>query len=70
LSREGWRTLCANELSIIFDAIKAKRPSAAKAATRRHIASACAAAKAAANTVSPTIIRRRKRVVAQPHDRA
>jgi len=70
LSREGWRTLCANELSVIFDAIKAKRPSAAKAATRRHIASACAAAKiaakSAAETSAPSTIRRKRSLAQTP----
>jgi len=45
LRYEGWRYLCAHEIQEIAVAIAAKNPAAAKDATKRHINSACAAAK-------------------------
>jgi DNA-binding GntR family transcriptional regulator len=60
LSLEGRPVLCAGEISDIFDAIKANRPAVARAATKRHIASACAAAKKAAEFVGANIGRRSK----------
>lgn len=42
---EGWALLCAEEISDILDAIRSNQQSAARAATKRHITSACAAAK-------------------------
>jgi DNA-binding GntR family transcriptional regulator len=44
LSLDGWPLACANEISEIFDAIRSNNPRAARAATRRHIASARSAA--------------------------
>jgi DNA-binding GntR family transcriptional regulator len=45
LRYEGWGHLCVHEIREIVSAIEAKNPIAARDATRRHIDSACAAAK-------------------------
>lgn len=45
LRYEGWGHLCLHEIREIITAIEAKNPLAARDATRRHIDSACAAAK-------------------------
>jgi DNA-binding GntR family transcriptional regulator len=45
LQYEGWGYLCLHEIEEILAAIEAKDAEAARAATRRHIDSACAAAK-------------------------
>jgi DNA-binding GntR family transcriptional regulator len=45
LRYEGWGHLCLHEIQEIIAAIEAKNPLGAKEATRRHIDSACAAAK-------------------------
>jgi len=45
LRYEGWGHLCLHEIREIVAAIEAKNPLAARDATRRHIDSACAAAK-------------------------
>ena len=45
LRYEGWVHLCLHEIREIIAAIDAKNPIAARDATRRHIDSACAAAK-------------------------
>jgi DNA-binding GntR family transcriptional regulator len=45
LSLKGWALLCAEEIGAILAAIRSGSPAAARAATRRHITSACAAAK-------------------------
>jgi DNA-binding GntR family transcriptional regulator len=45
LRYEGWGHLCLHEIREIIAAIEAKNPVAARDATRRHIDSACAAAK-------------------------
>lgn len=58
LRYEGWGHLCMHEIREIVAAILAKNPVAAKAATRRHIDSACAAAKQVA--LLPTALPTRK----------
>ena len=45
LRYEGWGHLCLHEIREIVAAIEAKNPLAAREATRRHIDSACSAAK-------------------------
>lgn len=45
LQYEGWGYLCLREIEEILAAVEAKDAEAARAATRRHIDSACAAAK-------------------------
>lgn len=45
LQYEGWGALCLHEVSEIVAAVQARNPIAARDATRRHIDSACAAAK-------------------------
>jgi DNA-binding GntR family transcriptional regulator len=45
LQYEGWGALCLHEVNEIVAAIQARNPIAARDATRRHIDSACAAAK-------------------------
>lgn len=45
LRYEGWGHLCLHEIQEIITCIEAKNPVAARQATRRHIDSACAAAK-------------------------
>jgi DNA-binding GntR family transcriptional regulator len=45
LQYEGWGYLCLQELEEILAAIESRNADAARAATRRHIDSACAAAK-------------------------
>jgi DNA-binding GntR family transcriptional regulator len=45
LQYEGWGALCLHEIGEIVAAIQARNPIAARDATRRHIDSACAAAK-------------------------
>jgi DNA-binding GntR family transcriptional regulator len=45
LRYEGWGHLCLHEIQEIVACIEAKNPVAARQATRRHIDSACAAAK-------------------------
>lgn len=45
LRYEGWGHLCLHEVREIVAAIEARNPVAAREATRRHIDSACAAAK-------------------------
>lgn len=45
LSLAGWALLCSQEISDILTAIRSKRPAAARTATKRHILSACEAAK-------------------------
>jgi DNA-binding GntR family transcriptional regulator len=45
LRYEGWGHLCLHEVGEIVAAIEARNPVAAREATRRHIDSACAAAK-------------------------
>jgi DNA-binding GntR family transcriptional regulator len=45
LRYEGWGHLCLHEIREIIAAIEAKNPLGAREATRRHIDSACAAAK-------------------------
>jgi len=45
LLHAGWSARCAKEIEAIVAAIRARNPAAARRATRRHIASACAAAK-------------------------
>jgi DNA-binding GntR family transcriptional regulator len=45
LRYEGWGHLCLHEIRDIVTMIEAKNPVAAREATRRHIDSACAAAK-------------------------
>jgi len=45
LRYEGWGHLCLHEINAIIEMIEAKNPMAAREATRRHIDSACAAAK-------------------------
>jgi DNA-binding GntR family transcriptional regulator len=45
LRYEGWGHLCLHEIREILATIEAKNPVAAREATRRHIDSACAAAK-------------------------
>jgi DNA-binding GntR family transcriptional regulator len=45
LRYEGWGHLCLHEIREIVAAIEAKNPTLARQATRRHIDSACAAAK-------------------------
>jgi GntR family transcriptional regulator, trigonelline degradation regulator len=45
LQYEGWGYLCTHEIQEIIAAIEAKDAESARAATRRHIDSACAAAK-------------------------
>ena len=45
LQYEGWGALCLHEIMEIVSAIQARNPIAAREATRRHIDSACAAAK-------------------------
>jgi DNA-binding GntR family transcriptional regulator len=45
LRYEGWGHLCLHEIREIVATIEAKNPMAAREATRRHIDSACAAAK-------------------------
>lgn len=45
LSLDGWRLLCAEEISNILTAIRLNRPSDARRAARVHISSACEAAK-------------------------
>lgn len=44
LMHEGWQALCAEEIDEIFSAIRARKPTAARRAALRHIASACDAA--------------------------
>ena len=53
LMHEGWRELCAKEIGKIMAAIAAKRPTHARRAVQRHIASACAAATKVAATPNP-----------------
>ncbi len=48
LCQDGWRDLCAHEINDILSAIRAKKPVAARQATKRHIESACRAATAVA----------------------
>jgi DNA-binding GntR family transcriptional regulator len=48
LCQDGWRDLCAHEINDILTAIRAKKPIAARQATKRHIESACRAATAVA----------------------
>jgi len=45
LQYEGWGALCLHEITEIVSAVQARNPIAAREATRRHIDSACAAAK-------------------------
>jgi len=45
LQYEGWGALCLHEINEIVSAIQARNPITARDATRRHIDSACAAAK-------------------------
>jgi DNA-binding GntR family transcriptional regulator len=45
LRYEGWGHLCLHEIREIVAAVEAKNPLLAREATRRHIDSACAAAK-------------------------
>jgi DNA-binding GntR family transcriptional regulator len=45
LKHQGWGLLYVEEIEDIVEAIRLRSPEDAKAATRRHIASACAAAK-------------------------
>jgi len=45
LQYEGWGALCLHEINEIVSAIQARNPIVARDATRRHIDSACAAAK-------------------------
>jgi DNA-binding GntR family transcriptional regulator len=45
LLHKGWGVLYAQEIEDILAAIRQRNPDAARAATRKHIASACAAAK-------------------------
>jgi DNA-binding GntR family transcriptional regulator len=45
LRYEGWWHLCLHEIREIVAAVEAKNPLLARQATRRHIDSACAAAK-------------------------
>jgi DNA-binding GntR family transcriptional regulator len=45
LRYEGWGHLCLHEIREIVAAVEAKNPVLARQATRRHIDSACAAAK-------------------------
>jgi len=45
LRYEGWGHLCLHEIREIVAAVEAKNPTLARQATRRHIDSACAAAK-------------------------
>jgi len=45
LMHQGWGVLYAQEIGDILAAIRDRNPDAARAATRKHIASACAAAK-------------------------
>ena len=45
LQYEGWGALCLHEVNEIVAAIQARNPITARDATRRHIDSACAAAK-------------------------
>lgn len=45
LLHQGWGVLYAQEIEDILDAIQERNADAARAATRKHIASACAAAK-------------------------
>jgi DNA-binding GntR family transcriptional regulator len=53
LMHEGWRELCAAEISKIMAAIAAKRPAQARLAVQRHIASACSAATKVAALPNP-----------------
>jgi DNA-binding GntR family transcriptional regulator len=62
LRYEGWGQLCLHEVGEIVAAIEARNPVAAREATRRHIDSACAAAKqvallAAARPLQPRRVR-------------
>jgi DNA-binding GntR family transcriptional regulator len=54
LAVEGWPLACVQEISEILDAIRSNNPRAARAATKRHIASACAAAKQVTDLASHT----------------
>jgi DNA-binding GntR family transcriptional regulator len=45
LQYEGWGYLCLNEIEEVLATIESRNADAARAATRRHIDSACAAAK-------------------------
>jgi DNA-binding GntR family transcriptional regulator len=59
LSHEGWALLCAQELEEILSAIRDHRPAAARTAIRRHIGSACSAAKQVTVQAKPQASRRR-----------
>lgn len=59
LAHEGWALLCAQELEEILTAIRDHRPAIARTAIKRHIASACSAAKQVTVTAKPASSRRR-----------
>ena len=50
LRDDRWRSVCANEIGAILDALDASNPAAAHAATAGHILSTCQAARDAAIT--------------------
>jgi DNA-binding GntR family transcriptional regulator len=60
LRYEGWGHLCLHEIREIITAIEAKNPLAARDATRRHIDSACAAAKQVALLADAEPVTRRR----------
>lgn len=62
LRYEGWGHLCLHEVGEIVAAIEARNPVAAREATRRHIDSACAAAKQVALLAATRPLQHARRV--------
>jgi DNA-binding GntR family transcriptional regulator len=60
LQYEGWGYLCLREIEEILAAIESRNADAARAATRRHIDSACAAAKQVSVLPTNTAAKARK----------
>ena len=60
LQYEGWGYLCLQEIEEILAAIDGRNADAARAATRRHIDSACAAAKQVSVLLTNTSANARK----------
>jgi len=59
--RPGWAALFAKEMAEIVAAVRSRSPDASRAATRRHIDSACAAAKQIVLMSEPEPVRRGRR---------